>query len=397
MRPRWIVLGIAAVLLAAWAGHSLLSSPPAPVYVVEAVPLQQTVVATGRVEGPARIEIGSTLLGVAVQVLVDDGDLVEPGQPLLRLRADEAEAALAQAQAGEAQAQARLRQIDQVDLPAAREALVQARLRAAQAKRDFERAEQLAAEGFQARAEAEARREALELAQSQLRGAQLQLAGLEADGAVRRNAEAALRQAQAAVRQAQARLRDTVLEAPVAGTIIQRRVEPGDVVNPGEPLLILSQAGPTKLVVQLDERNLARVALDQPALASADAFPDQRFQARVSRIGPAVDAARGTVEVELAVAEPPPYLRPDMTVSVDIVTARRERALVVPRAALRVSDGETWLLLERGGERVRQPVTIGLQGEQRVEIVHGVEAGDRVLLPQEIVREALPSQMWGDG
>lgn len=395
MRLRWIVLGVVVVLLIGWAALALLSRPPAPVYVVEPMPLQQTVVATGRVEGPARIEIGSTLLGVAVQVLVDDGDTVRPGDLLLRLRADEAEAALAQARAAAAQARARLRQLEQVDLPAAREALVQARLRAAQARRDYDRARQLAAEGYQARAEAEARREALDLARSQLRSAQLQLAALEGDGAARRNAEAALLQAQAAARQAQARLEDTALEAPVAGTIIQRRVEPGDVVSPGEPLLILSQAGPTKLVVQLDERNLARVALDQPALASADAYPERRFQARVSRIGPAVDAARGTVEVELAVAEPPPYLRPDMTVSVDIVTGRREQALVVPRTALRYSDGEAWLLVERDGEQVRQPVQLGLEGEQRVEIARGVAAGERVLLPQEAGQAAGASQMWG--
>lgn len=396
MRLRWVGLGVIIVMLIAWAAYALLSTPPAPIYVVEPMPLEQTVVATGRVESPARIEIGSTLLGVAVHVLVDDGDTVRSGELLLRLRADEAEAALAQAQAAEAQARARLRQLEQVDLPAAREALLQARLREAQARRDFERARQLAAEGYQAHAEAEARQEALDLAQSQLRSAQLQLTALEADGAARRNAEAALLQAQAAVRQAQARLEDTALEAPVAGTIIQRRVEPGDVVSPGEPLLILSQAGPTKLVVQLDERNLARVALDQPALASADAYPERRFHARVSRIGPAVDAARGTVELELAVAEPPPYLRPDMTVSVDIVTGRRERALVVPRAALRHSDGETWLLVERSGEQVRQPVQLGLEGEQWVEIVRGVDAGERVLLPREAGQVAVPGQMWGE-
>lgn len=398
MPLRWIVLGVATILALAIAVRVLYAPASEEVYVVTEAPLQQTVVATGRVEGPARIEIGSTVLGTVARVLVDEGDRVEAGQALIELRADQQQAALARAQAAEAQARARLRQLEQVDLPAARETLIQARLRAAQAERDWERTRQLAEEGFQSRAELEARREALDIARSALRNAQLQLAGLEADGAVRQRLQTELAQAEAALREARAQLDDTRLLAPTAGTIIRRAVEPGDVVSAGKALLVLSQAGPTKLVVQLDERHLARVALDQPALASADAFPEQRFAARVSRIGSAVDAARGTVEVELAVPEPPPYLRDDMTVSVDIVTARRERALLVPPAALRRDGDRPWLLVERGGERVRQPVTLGLQGESGIEILQGVQAGERVILPPPGERaQGMPSQMWGGG
>ena len=78
-------------------------------------------------------------------------------------------------------------------------------------------------------------------------------------------------------------------------------------------------------MLQIDERNLGKLALGQKALASADAYPDQRFAAVVSYINPGVDITRASVEVKLTVADPPDYLRQDMTVSVDIEVAREGR------------------------------------------------------------------------
>ena len=107
--------------------------------------------------------------------------------------------------------------------------------------------------------------------------------------------------------------------------LIARNVERGTVVQPGKALLVLAPAGDTQLVLQIDENNLGLVALGQKALASADAFPDKTFAAEVTYINPGIDITRASVEVKLTVAEPPDYLRQDMTVSVDIEVARRKQ------------------------------------------------------------------------
>jgi multidrug efflux pump subunit AcrA (membrane-fusion protein) len=107
-----------------------------------------------------------------------------------------------------------------------------------------------------------------------------------------------------------------------------------------------------ELVIEPDERNLALLALGQSATASSEAFPDDRFAATVSYIAPAVDPRRGTIEVRLAVPTPPEYLRPDMTVSVEITVAERAHTTILPADAVRgLAEGKPWILVVEGPTR----------------------------------------------
>ncbi len=387
MRRRFLALGFAlAALIVAGILAWMLTVPTVAVERLRAQPLEQRVVATGRVMSPERIGVGSVVLGTVAEVLVDEGDRVGPGQVLLRLVDEEARAAVGNAQAALSRARAELRQLEQVRRPAAAETQRQAELQLAQARRDHERAQALAAEGFVTRAEAEAREEAFELAASRLRSAREAFLALQPQGSEYQSAVARLAEAEALLEQARARLSYTAVRAPTAATVLLRAVEPGAVVQPGSILLVLASAGTTLIEARLDERNLARVRVGQSALASADAYPEDRFQAFVSFLGPAVDPQRGTVEVKLSVPDPPAYLRADMTVSVDILTAHRERALTVPRSAVRQDQSGPWVLVLREGRAVRQQVTLGLRGDERVELLSGVEPGEAVVLEPSAVR-----------
>jgi HlyD family secretion protein len=162
--------------------------------------------------------------------------------------------------------------------------------------------------------------------------------------------------------------------------LIARSVERGAVVVPGQALMILAPTGSVQLVLQIDERNLGKVALGQRALASADAYPSKSFPATVVFINPGIDIARASATVKLAVANPPAYLRQDMTVSVDIQTARRKDALVLPGNSVHDAlSAHPWVLAVRGGRAVRQNVTLGLQGDLQMEILGGLVAGDRAI------------------
>ncbi|MBL0140519.1 MAG: efflux RND transporter periplasmic adaptor subunit [Betaproteobacteria bacterium] len=185
-----------------------------------------------------------------------------------------------------------------------------------------------------------------------------------------------------------ARLGYSVIRAPSDGTLIARSVERGDVVQPGKDLMVLSPAGETQLVLQIDERNLSKLRLGQSALASADAFAKQKFPAELVYINPGIDAQRGTLEVKLRVPSPPDYLRQDMTVSVDIEIARHADAIVVPTQALHNGlQPAPWVLKVVEGKARRQPVRTGLRGDRFTQVLEGLRAGDVVLEGSAALRD----------
>lgn len=152
------------------------------------------------------------------------------------------------------------------------------------------------------------------------------------------------------------------------------------VVQPGVALLGLAPDGQTQLLLQVDERNLGKLALGQMAVASADAYSTQRFNAVVSYINPSIDITRASLEAKLTVTDPPAYLRQDMTVSVDIEVARRDNALILPgRSVHDTLSSAPWVMGVRGGRAYRQPVLVGLQGGTDVEIIDGINELDQVV------------------
>jgi HlyD family secretion protein len=380
-RRGWQVALAAAILLAGWAGWRALRGPVVPVVPVVRQVLAQRVVASGKVLAPARIQLAALGLSRVERVAAEEGDHVTAGQLLVQLDDAEARANLSQARAAVALAAARVEQVADVSARLAGEGLRQAELRLAQAETRVRRTEQIAAAGSASDAELDDVRKARDLAASQLEGARAQARAAAVSGADQRAAAAALEQARGADRAAETRLAQTRIVAPADGVVVWRQVEPGDVVQAGKALLVLARDGDTRLTVQPDEKNLALLRVGQPATASADAFPDRAFPAVVDWIAPAVDPARGTVEVKLRVPAPPAFLRPDMTVSVNVETGREEGALVVPADAVRDPGGEPHVLVLRGGRVVRQPVKLGMRGVGFVQVVDGLAAGEAVVAP----------------
>jgi len=375
-----IVAGTAVIVLGLWFGPTLVLGPRVEVVTVERRDLVQTVVASGHVEAPHRVDIGTQITGAVAQVPVAEGQTVKAGQTLIELDSLELKAAAQQADAAVAQAMARVRQLREVQQPVAQQGLRQAQVTLDNARAQFKRQQDLFNQGFIGQAALDEARKSVDLADAQLRTARAQLATTAPSGSDSAVAETALAQARASADVARARLANTTLHAPVDGTLISRDVERGDVVQPGKVLMVLSPAGATELVVQIDEKNLNLLTLGQHARASADAYPDERFVAELAYINPGVDAQRGSVEVKLRVASPPAYLRQDMTVSVDIEVARRPQAVIVPTDAVRDLAGKApWVLKVDGRRALRQPVVLGVRGNGVSEVVRGLQPGDRVV------------------
>jgi HlyD family secretion protein len=380
---RWlwrILLALVVLAAAGFASRDVILGKPVEAYEAVRSDLVQTVVASGRIMTPQRVSIGAVITERAARIPVNEGQGVHRGDVLIQLDDRDERAALAQAQASVAQADAKLRQLREVTLPAAEQSFVQAQANAVQARQAYERSLSLREKGFVGQSQLDDAKRNLDVADSQLRAARLQVQTNGPSGSDYALAQTALEQAQANLRAAQVKLEQTMIRAPVDGVLIGRSIEPGNVAQAGKELMVLAPAGETQVVVQIDERQLARLALGQKALGSADAFPGQRFAAELVYINPGIDPVRGSVEVKLKVPDPPAYLRQDMTVSVDIEVARRDNTVIVPTETVRDATGqEPWVLAIRGFRVVRQPVKLGLRGDGRVEILEGVEPGDDLI------------------
>lgn len=348
----------------------------------------ETVVSSGRVLPPAEINLGTLVASTVREVHVKEGDPVRTGQLLVQLEDRELVAAVEQAEAALAQAQAGRFELAKLSEPAARSALTKAEATLADAKRNLQLAKELFESAVGTRAAYDDAQTAYAVASAQHEAAQLQLKATTAGGSQSLVISAAVASAKAQVERAKAQLARTRIESPVDGVVLARYLEPGDAVVAGSKLLLLARTGDTRLVIEPDERNLARLAVGQRATASAEAFPRERFAATVQYLAPSVDPQRGTIEVHLAVPEPPAYLRPHMTVSVEVVVATHESALLVPRDAVRglATDAPSVLTVE-SGRIASKPIRVGIRGDERVEVLEGI-ADDATLVVDEAVTVA---------
>jgi len=421
-RTVWIV-GVLALLLAGLAAWWALRAPATAAWVVQAAPLVRTLQFSARVATASRVDVGATVTGRVAQVLVREGALVKAGDTLLQLEDAELRAAVAQAVATEQQSAARLAGLRSTGRSGAQAGVAQADSVLLAAQAELRRTQDLVARGFLSAARLDEAQRAVSVAQAQQSAARAQVSANEDRGTDVLQAQAQVSVAQAATQAARSRLAQTVISAPADGRVLTRAVEPGQIVQPGRALFTLALAGPLQLLAPVDERYLQQLQPGQTAQVRADAFPDQRFTAQVQSIAPLVDAQRGSVDVKFAVAQPPAYLREDMTLSVEVETARRASALVVPLSALRgdgapagaggsvpagaggstaagaggsapagagaagsaapsatdAGDKATVWLAQDGRVRART-VTLGLRTLDMAEVLQGLATGDTVLL-----------------
>jgi HlyD family secretion protein len=375
----WIVLALLAVAgtIAALAARG----PAVETSVASRTDLEQHVIASGRVRVVTRVELAAQSAGRVVAVRVVEGQRVQAGDVLVQLDSAEARAAVSQARAAVGQAKARVEQLRKVSAIVTTEASRQAQTNLARAEADLARVEKLAAAGAVARVDLDEARRSVEIARAQKSAADAQQGAAAPAGADSQLAASALLESEAQLAGATVRLEQTRVVARQDGIVLSRAVDPGDMVQPGKAVIEMAADGETQLVIEPDERNLAWIRLGQNARASADAYPQEVFDAGVCYIAPAVDPARGTIEVRLCVPEAPAFLKPDMTVSVDLTVAAKNRVLTVPSDAVRgAATGTPWVLVVGNGRVVRRDIVVGIRGEGRTEVASGLEEGAEVVV-----------------
>lgn len=383
----WIVLAglLAAGLLALLQARG----PLVDTAVVTRADIEQHLVASGRIRVVTRVQLTAQAAGQVTEVAVHEGQRVRRGDFLVQIEDPTARAAVAEAEAAVAQARGRVEQLQEVSAVVADEQLREAEANAARAESEYASVVALAKAGAVASRDVEEAQRVLQIAQAARSAARAQQQAAAPRGTDVRVATSALHEREARLAAARVRVTQARTLASQEGVVLERYVDAGDIVREGDTLLELAGDGETEIVIEPDERNLAWLRVGQTGKASADAYPDEIFDAEITYIAPAVDPQRGSIQVRLRVNDPPTMLRPDMTVSVDLTVASASNALTVPTDAIRdAATAAPWIFVIDGGVVERREVTLGITGEGQSEIRSGVLEDAVVALPAERALES---------
>jgi membrane fusion protein (multidrug efflux system) len=189
------------------------------------------------------------------------------------------------------------------------------------------------------------------------------------------SAQALVDQARAQLEMAEIGLKETQIAAPVDGIIAERLVSPGALVNPQTAIVTLVPPS-LELVVNLDESQLGQVAEGQSVQLDVAAFPGTPFVGQVKTIAPTLDSKTRTAAVRIEPKDGTGKLRAGMFARLNIVTAARPNALVVPTTA--VVNGSSVLMIDESNTIHAQPVHLGIQNDRFAEVLGGLQDGDLV-------------------
>lgn len=374
-----IVIAVLGVLAYRWAVPDSI-----PVAEADRRTVVETLVATGQIEPEGRTALTAQVGATVTAVEVERGDEVDEGDLLVVLDDEEGRLAVEQAEAGVAEARARLDSVVDQGAPTALQDLNQAVQALEAAEEELERARQLYDDGVGPRADVDERRRQVDHARADVERARAAYREATVDGSAYDEAAAMVERAERERDLALYRLDHYTIGAPSDATILNRQVEPGSSVQPGQAVMAIAPDGPMDIRITPDERELSAIDVGQPAIAITDAYPDRPFEATVYRIDPSIDPERGSITAYLRTDNPPEFLRADMTTTVDIELGRRDDALVVPRIAVRdLAADQPWVLIIDGNRTRRVDVDAGLRDDHYVEITDGLDFGDVVVADPE--------------
>ncbi|MBD3766348.1 MAG: efflux RND transporter periplasmic adaptor subunit [Gammaproteobacteria bacterium] len=347
--------------------------------------ISQTIVATGRVAPMAKVELASLVTAQIGQIHVREGEQISQDQLLISLTDASVDANLVQAQANLREAEQRVQELAQLTRPLAENNLAQAKANLTLAEAEYQRYASLQQKNLASQSSLDNARKTLDFNQQAYQAALKQWQATQHNGISTQLLHSRLAQAQAAFAVAQAKQAQLNIRAPSSGVLLQRLVEVGATAQAGKPLLTMASDGEIRIEAPIDEKSMRFLAPEQRARVIADAYPQQPFEAKLALIYPSIDPNRATINIRLVVEHPPAFLRPDMTVSIEMITGNATNTLVVPSDAVHdIASQSPWVMKVEQGQTVKQPVRLGIKGIGNSQILEGVTAGDWLVTQADI-------------
>ena len=393
-RSKWIIIAsvvAAVVLLAAIVGYAFSTGgnkiDPSKLAKVEKHDLAKSVVATGKVEPITKVEIKSKASGIVKKLLVDAGDKIKRGQLLAQLDKEEIQAQVDQSRASSTASQASLKGAEadyeraKVDAEGPDVPLL---------KRAYERAVGMAKEGVVSTSALEEAQRNYEMSLNKQNVAKAQLTVLRAKIA---QSQAQVLRDQANLKQLEEQLSYTDIIAPIDGILLSRDVEIGDAVSSilvlGSSATLVMTLGDTSEVYvkgKVDESDIGKVYMGQPARIKVESFKDKTFSGKVTKISPmGVEKDNVTTfEVRVSINNPGGELKAAMTANAEIILEEHKDVLQIPEGAI-IYDKDKKASVEvpdskgKDGKR-KVAVNIGISNGAKTEVLSGLKENDEVVL-----------------
>ena len=380
-----LVLLIAGGLIAATRGGTKID--PSKLQKVEKGDLAKSVVATGKVTPITKVEVKSKASGIVKKLLVDSGDKVKKGQLLAQLDKEEIEAQVEQSRAAAEAAEASLTSSEadyeraKVDAEGPDVPLL---------KRAYDRAIGMAKEGVVSTSALEDAEKNYELALNKQNVSKAQVTVLKAKIA---QSQGQLAQDRANLKQLEEQLSYTDIESPIDGVVLSRDVEMGDAVSSilvlGSSATLVMTLGDTSSVYvkgKVDESDIGKVYLGQPARIKVESFKDKTFNGVVTKISPmGVEKDNVTTfEVRVSINNPGGELKAEMTANAEIILEEHKNVLQIPEGAI-IYDKDKKASVEvpdpkaKDGKK-KMAVNIGISNGAKTELLSGLKEGDEVVL-----------------
>ena len=380
-----VVLGVAFGLIAATRGGTKID--PSKLAKVEKGDLAKSVVATGKVEPITKVEVKSKASGIVKKLLVQPSDKVKNGQLLAQLDKEEIQAQVDQSRAASQAAEASLKGAEadweraKVDAEGPDVPLL---------KRAYERAVGMAKAGVVSESALEDAQKNYEMALNKQNVAKAQLIVLKAKIA---QSQAQVAQDRANLKQLEEQLSYTDIESPIDGVVLSRDVEMGDAVSSilvlgSSATLVMTLGDISQVYVKgkVDESDIGKVYLSQPARIKVESFKDKTFNGVVTRISPmGVEKDNVTTfEVRVSINNPGGELKAEMTANAEIILEEHKNVLQIPEGSI-IYDKDKKASVEvpdhkgKDGKR-KLAVNIGISNGAKTELLSGLKEGDQVVL-----------------
>ena len=387
----WIGTSIFVVLLIGGIVTKATSSStkidPTKIATVEKGDLAKSVVATGKVQPITKVEVKSKASGIVKKLLVDAGDRVKQGQVLAELdkeelqaqvRGDEAQLSAAEANLRAAEADVERGKVDAagVDVPTL--------------QRAYERAKSMAAEGVVSSSALDDAQRNYELAVNKR---DISRAQLIVSSAKVKQAQAQVTQYRAALSRSSEQLNYATIVAPIDGVILSRDVEVGDAVSSilvlGSSATLVMTLGDMKEVYvdgKVDESDIGKVYLGQPARIKVESFKDKSFSGKVTKIAPmGVEKDNVTTfQVRVSIDNSGGELKALMTANAEVILEEHKGVLIIPENSI-IYDKDKKASVEvpdpkgKDGKR-KVSVTVGISNGAKTELLAGLKKDDKVIL-----------------
>ena len=392
-RRRIIWISVAAVVLAG-GGYGVMAAlrpnrtiDPSKLAAVERGDLARVVVATGKIQPLSKADIKSKASGIVKKIYVDYGDRVKQGQILAELDKIQLEAIMREARANMQAAEAAR---DSAKATLERNKVDAAGPDVPFLKLTMERAEQEYREGVVAKAVVEDAQKNYQMALNKQMSAQTNLTVSKADIA---KAEAQLAQSKAALENAEEGLRNSTIVSPIDGLVLSRDVNVGDAVSSilvlgsqATPIMTLGDVSEVYVQGKVDEADIGKVYLNQPARIVVESFKDKKFVGKVTKISPLGKEKDNvtTFEVRVSISNPTGELKANMSANAEILLEEKKNVLMAPEAAL-IYDKDRNASVETpdpkaSNGRKKTQVKLGISNGVKTEILQGLDEKQQVIL-----------------